>query len=341
MVARVNSDSTETRRAKRLLNWYPKAWRERYGEEFVDHLEQEFADNPVDFRRSLNIACKGIVARLGDFGFSRTPLSIDGQSRAALATSFALTALSAVLVLNFWSVAMLQWSARKYHPIPVSATTGILSVAAALMMLVLVAIVLMVVVSVARQCLQRRSRKLIGPAILALGSGAVILYAVRPLPRMFAAYSHMFQGGFRWTHPGPAMYGLAYITNSFTQWWVAIWNPGESGLPTIDTVVNNLVPLAVLLFGLAIATLLRRVELPQFVARFTRATVMLLGVLTGVAVVTHVAWLAFGGPSDTPTFGFEGSTAGAIYIAFLALVAVLIVRTQWVRGTRNEISVTA
>jgi len=336
----MSSDSTETRRAKRLLNWYPKAWRERYGGEFVDHLEQEFVDNPTDFRRSLNIAVKGMVARMGDFGFSRTPLSTEGQTRAALATSFALMALSSILVVNFWSRAMLNWSARTYHPIPVSVTTGILSVVAAVMMLVLMAILLIVVVSVVRQFLRRRGRTLVGPLILALGSGALILYALRRLPGMLVSYSHMFQGGFRWTHPGPAMYGLAYIANSSVQWWVALWNPGVSGAPTLFVVVNNLVPLAALVFGLAIATLLRRVELPAFVERTTRATVMLLGMLTGVAVVTHVAWLAFGGPSDFPTFGFEGRTAGVIYIAFLAVVSVLIVRTQRALRGSNEITVT-
>jgi hypothetical protein len=340
MVAGVSSDTTSTRRAKRLLNWYPKAWRERYGEEFVDHLEQEFDDNPTDFRRSLNIATKGIVARLGDFGFSRTPLSTEGQPRAALATSFALMALTSILILNFWSQAMLQWSARKYHPIPVSATTGILSAAAGVMMLALMAIVLIVGISVVRQCLRRRGRPLVGPLTLALGSGSLILYAVRGLPSVLAAYSHMFQGGFRWTHPGPAMYGLAYISDRFTQWWVSVWNPGVSGVPTLYAVVNDLVPLAVLVFGLAIATLLRRVELPAFVGRFTRAMVMLLGVLTGVAVLTHVAWLAFGGPSYSPTFGFEGRTAGVIYIAFMAVVAVLIVRTQRALRGSNEIKVT-
>ena len=51
-----------TRRAMRLLRWYPRSWRERCGEEFVDHLEQEFADRPVDFGRSWNVAYKGLVA---------------------------------------------------------------------------------------------------------------------------------------------------------------------------------------------------------------------------------------------------------------------------------------
>ena len=43
MAARVSSDHFDvlpatTKRALGYLRWYPSAWRERYGEEFVAHL---------------------------------------------------------------------------------------------------------------------------------------------------------------------------------------------------------------------------------------------------------------------------------------------------------------
>ena len=54
------SDITATtRHARRLLRWYPAAWRERYGDEFVDLMEQEVTDNPKSPGRTLNIAYKG------------------------------------------------------------------------------------------------------------------------------------------------------------------------------------------------------------------------------------------------------------------------------------------
>ncbi len=173
----MSSDRHDTRRAMRLLRWYPSAWRERYGEEFVDHLKQEFADRPVDLLRSVNVAYKGLVARVGDLGLSNSNANLGSQTRAALGTSLACIALVVVIMLDFWSRAMLAWSGRRYHPIPVSATTGMLTVAMGLLVVVLVAVVLAVVVLVARQMLRRRARRLVGPSMLAVASGGFLLYS--------------------------------------------------------------------------------------------------------------------------------------------------------------------
>ena len=55
--------STEGQRAARYLRWYPRVWRERYGEEFVAHLEVELEERPVSLARSLNIALHGVTTR--------------------------------------------------------------------------------------------------------------------------------------------------------------------------------------------------------------------------------------------------------------------------------------
>ena len=340
MVAGVSSSPANARRAKRLLLWYPKTWRERYREEFVDHLEQEFAERSVDFRRTVNIACKGVVARIGDFGFSNATLSAEGQTRAAVGTSFALIALAAVLALNFWSLAMLRWSSRTYHPIPVSATTGILTVVTGLMLLVLVAIVLTVVVAAGHQIRHGRGRPVVVPSILAASSGALLLYAVRWMPIELYRYAHGYHGrqGIGWTHPGPAIAALAQTTFEMTQNWVSLWNP-VPGDPTSIYVVSDLFPIAVLLFGVSIASLWRRVELPCFVERFSSAIVTLLGFLTGVFLVTYLAWLGFGGPSGLHAFVPEGTRAGSTYLVVLGLVAMLVGRTRWLTrsGAQNSI----
>jgi hypothetical protein len=51
------------RRATGYLRWYPRLWRERYGEEFVAHLEAELEERPVSLRRDLDIALHGVTAR--------------------------------------------------------------------------------------------------------------------------------------------------------------------------------------------------------------------------------------------------------------------------------------
>ncbi len=56
--------SATTRRAQGYLRWYPRAWRERYGEEFVAHLEAELLERPVSLARTADIVAHGFLARL-------------------------------------------------------------------------------------------------------------------------------------------------------------------------------------------------------------------------------------------------------------------------------------
>jgi hypothetical protein len=323
----MNIDYDDTRRATRLLRWYPTAWRDRFGEEFLDHLEQEFADRPHDRGRSVNVAYKGLVARVANIGLSSATVGTEDRTRAALGTSFVLSALAAIITLNFWSRAMGLWSARKYHPIPVSATAGILTIATAFLVVVLLAMVVTVIIFAVRQVVHGRARPLLWPSIFAVISGALLLYSVRWLPRMLEGYSHMFQGGLRWTHLGSTIYAFSQITWELTQRWVQLWGQGATGTPTAMIVVNDLVPVALLVFGVAIALLVRRVELPRISAQLGLATVILLGALIGVFVLTYLVWLTAGGPMGNHYFVPEGSLAGVIYLIFLALIAVLIGRS--------------
>lgn len=331
----------------RLLRWYPQSWRERYSEEFVDHMEQEFSDRPNDFGRALNIAHKGIIARVGDLGLSKSGVNPVAQTRAALGTSFALAGLEAILALNFWSRAMLLWSGRRYHPIPVSATTGILTVATGLLLVVFVAVTLAVAFSTVRQMVRGRGRPLIGPSLLAVGSGGFLLYAARFFPRMLTAYiqgGHGFQG-IRLSHPGQVIDALAEITWDLTQKWIALWGQGPIGTTTTQAVVDNCVPLAVLVFGVALALLIRRVELPRMGARLSVPTVALVSMLTGVFFIAYLAWSAVSGPAGAEYFFPESRWLGITYLVFLALVALLIGRSGLLarphepRQQRNQIEI--
>jgi hypothetical protein len=268
-------------------------------------------------------------------GVLNASLSPGGQTRAALSTSFALLVLAAVLAINFWSWAMLLWSDRTYHPIPVDATTGILTVVTGVLLLVLVSITLIVLGSAARQIVRGHGRRVVGPLVIVAGSVACFCYFLPPwLPGMFARYSHMVQGGYRWTHPGPAAYGLASIAKSVTQPWVSMWDPGISGEPSSQAVMNDLAPLAVLVFAVSMAFLLRRVELPRIGERLVSATVVLLGVLSGVFLLTLVVWFTAGGPLYA-TFEETGNIAGVSYLVFLTLVTLLVARSGLL-ATRNR-----
>lgn len=54
---------TVERRARRLLRWYPRSWRETHEEEFVVLLEDSIVDRPFWPGRSLNIAMNALRVR--------------------------------------------------------------------------------------------------------------------------------------------------------------------------------------------------------------------------------------------------------------------------------------
>ena len=53
------------RRAARLLRLYPRAWRLRYGEEFTQLLIADIVDRPRSWRRTVDVARRGLAVRFG------------------------------------------------------------------------------------------------------------------------------------------------------------------------------------------------------------------------------------------------------------------------------------
>jgi hypothetical protein len=52
------------RRARRLLRWYPKAWRERYGEEFTQLLVDDIRERPRSWHRTRDVVRSGLAAQV-------------------------------------------------------------------------------------------------------------------------------------------------------------------------------------------------------------------------------------------------------------------------------------
>jgi hypothetical protein len=321
----MNARFDDTSRAFRLLRWYPASWRDRYGEEFVDHMEQELAERPVHAGRTMNIAYKGLVARIGDVGLAHTTTNAKSRTRVAVGTGFVLTVPAAILMLNFWSRAMGLWNSFHEATVPVSVATGILTVATGLLVVVLALMVLVVAVCVLRQIILGRARGLWGPSILAVGSGAFLLFATHHVPVMITQYVHGAHGfkGVRLSHPGQVIKALAQVTWEVTQNWVAIWNQNLPGPGKVQVIVDDLLPLALVAFGVAFALLVRRVELPHVSERLTRSIVISLGALTGVFLITYIVWSVIGGLSGAETYSPESPWLGIAYFVYLAFVVVL------------------
>jgi hypothetical protein len=90
----VNDDVAETapdavvERAHWYLRWYPSAWRERYGEEFLAQLENEFLERPHAASRTLDIVLHGVLTRF----------SLQRAFRRGVQVSLALAVVAGVLI---------------------------------------------------------------------------------------------------------------------------------------------------------------------------------------------------------------------------------------------------
>ncbi|HMD92274.1 MAG TPA: hypothetical protein VKG80_06490, partial [Trebonia sp.] len=69
------AEATEdaARRAARLLRWYPRSWRDRYGAEFAELLMADIAEWPRSRARALDVARGAALARLAAAGLTGFP----------------------------------------------------------------------------------------------------------------------------------------------------------------------------------------------------------------------------------------------------------------------------
>ena len=124
------------RHAERLLRCYPRAWRERYGEEFAALLMEEWSERPRCARRTANVMASGLVARLSGAGMTGGLLDGPAQARASLAALICTLAAFLALGVSMWAQLTIgwQWSAPDTTgtAIAVVAMTGAVIVFAAL-----------------------------------------------------------------------------------------------------------------------------------------------------------------------------------------------------------------
>jgi hypothetical protein len=135
------------KRAAWLLRWYPRAWRDRYGEEFTELLISDIAERPRSAARALDVARGGIVARLADAGLCGFPVTGQGgQPASSLASLSACLAVFVIVGAALWSQLTVgwQWSAP--------ASTATMAGMAAMSIAVLVLAVLVILAALPVGC---------------------------------------------------------------------------------------------------------------------------------------------------------------------------------------------
>ncbi|HEY5111511.1 MAG TPA: hypothetical protein VII67_04190 [Acidimicrobiales bacterium] len=93
------------KRAHRLIRFYPMSWRERYGDEFAAHMEQEIEDTPKSPSRTLNVMMKGLYTRAKNFTWRVIFMQPgDGKFQAGVLIPIAVIVGIAVTSFSGWPI---------------------------------------------------------------------------------------------------------------------------------------------------------------------------------------------------------------------------------------------
>jgi hypothetical protein len=343
----VSAARTPAERAARLLRWYPRAWRERYGAEFTELLICDIADRPRSAGRAADIARGGLTARLTTVGLAGCPLPAPGAGGVTAQARYrqvsaSLGSLGCALAV-FLTVAAALWSElviyRQASPRPAGTAllaTGVISVAMLALLALAVFAVFPVLATIAIRFLAggRAGRGALGkPAAVLLGC----------VTFLFIGGRH-FENGWPGTggHGSFVPAGLAAFEWATSLSVSAYWaHPASffAQFPRLEVGWMATSPLALAASVIAAAVLVRRAGLSPRVLAFEVR--LAAGACAVMAVVCAAAawWVATSGGNRLASAGIVPPFhAGLIDLACTAvLAAVLPVAAQAARLARREL----
>jgi len=300
-------------RATRLLRWYPKSWRSRYGDEFTELLMSELSEQPRSWGRTWDVIRSGLAARLSSAGLGGRPLEPSDQVRASLAALGCAMAGFLVFATAMWAQLTIGW---QWSPPDTAATAAAMVVMSCIMVLFAALAVLAglpVAWHAATRLARRRWRGLVGPTTLMLGGGALLIAGSRHFGNGWPG-----TGGHAWAHQGLVPGGVAAISWSSTLSISSYWaHPGAlSSFPAAEIAWMAVSPLSVICIVVGAAKAVLRLELSPRTLRFEArlSVVAALGML--VYLGACCAWVLDGGPGPRNLFH-----AGAIDVAGLGVMA--------------------
>jgi hypothetical protein len=299
---------TPEERAARLLRWYPKAWRSRFGDEFTELLISDICERPRSWARTADVVRGGLVARLSGAGLCGCAPGQAGTSLAAL--------ICAVAVFIGWGAAMWsqltigwQWS----RPDETATTAAMIMMSTAMLAFGILAI--LAALPVAWSIARHWPRGLARPLLLVVVGAAVVFAGGRHFGNGWPG-----TGGHPWGRPGLVVPGgIAAFSWASTLYVSSYWaHPTAlAAFPTAELAWMVVSPLALASAVGGAAMTVRRVRLSPGVLLFEAR----LGVAACAAMIVFlggcISWVAGGGPGPANLFH-----AGAIDVAGVAVLVI-------------------
>jgi hypothetical protein len=289
-------------RARRLLRWYPRPWRDRYGEEFTELLISDIRERPHSTRRALDVARGGMLARLADAGLAGFPLraaTAGGRVGASLGSFGGALGVFLVFGAALWSQVLIDWQWSRlsrvqfdHGDLPFSpqvpgryAFFAVLTTGAMLALLVLAVLAaLPVLATVAGRVARGQHQGLIRPAAVLVAALTVLFIGGRRLENNWLG-----TGGHHALIPS----GLAAFIWASTLFVSSYWaHPAMFAALHLDQRVWMALSPFVLAAAVASAALLvRRARISSRVAMFEARLGLLACVAMAVLVAGDGGWI--------------------------------------------------
>jgi hypothetical protein len=315
------------RRAARLVRLYPRAWRARYGEEFTELLLADIREHKRSAARTLDVVRGGAVARLAGAGLCGFPIrdavtpGAGGHVRASLSSLGCCLAVFLAFGAALWSQLTIGW---QWSP-TASTQAAVATVVTSAMMLALLALAAAAAVpvlgAIAVRAAGGRRRGLAGPSAVLVTATSVLIIGGRHFGNGWPG-----TGG----HHGLVPAGLSAFEWATSLSVSAYWaHPGAlAAFPAAELAWMAVSPLALACAVTAVATLVRRTELPLrllvFEARLGIAACAAMAVFLGGCS----CWVATGGQRSL----FHAGLIDVVAVAVMALA--LAVAQQAARTAR-------
>ena len=201
------------RRAARLLRWYPRGWRSRYGDEFAELLIADLSERPHSWRRHADVATSGLVARLIPTGLTGHAIDPADQVRASLASLGYLLGVFLSLGVALWSQLTIGWQWSKPDTSAVSVAMILMSCAVALLGGLAVLAAIPIAGAVLLRFVRRQPDGLIVPGLFFLTAAVVLVIGGHHFGNGWPG-----TGGHPCAHQGLVPGGVAAFTWASTLW---------------------------------------------------------------------------------------------------------------------------
>jgi hypothetical protein len=323
-------------RAERLLRWYPKSWRARYGDEFAALLNSELSEQPQSWRRTANVAWSGVVARLTSAGISAHTLDTSDQALSSLASLGCALVVFIAVGASMWSQLTIGWQWAAPDTIGTTAAMVVMSA----VMLVFVALAVLAAVPIAATVLvrvvRRRAQGLVRPSVLLVVGAALLILGSRHFGNGWPG-----TGGHPWAHQGLVPGGVAAFlwasTLSISSYWA---HPGALlGFPAAEVAWMLVSPLAIGCAAVGATKVVRRLEVSPRILRYEGRLGRVAAGAMVVFLVGSCCWIVDGGPGPRNLFhagAIDG--AGLAFMTMAALVALRAANVARRAGLKRSLS---